>query len=37
LEIGIPKVVSLASLTAATIAATLLAVFEDTLFRRVTL
>jgi hypothetical protein len=36
-EIGIPNVPSLASLTAATIAATLLAVFEVTLFRRVTL
>ncbi len=35
-EIGIPKDPSPASLTAATIAATLLAVFEDTLFRRVT-
>jgi hypothetical protein len=34
---GIPKVVSPASLTAATMAATLLAAFEDTLFRRVTL
>jgi hypothetical protein len=37
LVIGIPTDVSPASLTAATIAATLLAVFEDTLFRRVTL
>ena len=36
LVIGMPKVVSPASLTAATMAATLLA-FEDTLFRRVTL
>jgi hypothetical protein len=35
-DIGIPGVLSPASLTAATIAATLLA-FEDTLFRRVTL
>jgi hypothetical protein len=34
--IGIPVVVSPASLTAATIAATLLAALEDTLFRRVT-
>ena len=37
LVIGIPTDVSPASLTAATIAATLLAVFEDTLLRRVTL
>lgn len=37
LDIGIPSEVSPASLTAAAIAATLLAVFEDTLFRRVTL
>jgi hypothetical protein len=36
-EIGIAKEVSPASLTAATIAATLLAAFEDTLFRRDTL
>jgi hypothetical protein len=36
-EIGIPSAVSPASLTAATIAATLLTVFEVTLFRRVTL
>ncbi len=36
-EIGIPIEVSPASLTAATIAATLLAVFEETLLRRVTL
>jgi hypothetical protein len=36
LEIGMPKALSPASLTAATMAATLLA-FEDTLFRRVTL
>jgi hypothetical protein len=36
-EIGIPKEVSPASLTAVTMAATLPVAFEDTLFRRVTL